>query len=216
MLWTKEVCVYPFFDPVISHSHKYVSPTISTTSLQFYTSYSYQGNIIALLVAGLPLSTTTTLIPEDRPRGPCVLDSLTFMMSAYESFREESSVPLRMVVSHMLDFNTLIASLRLAQGIGPFSYSSKTPDTTWLLHIWESNYGYNHLHFFYRYPGCVWRQYSDVPKFYTPLSIQLHYFSEMTHSLWVHTDVGHLQFQQFNSYSSVSVIEITSDHEYIP
>ena len=67
-------------------------------------------------------------IPEDRPRGPCALDPSPSVVSAYGPFWEESSLPLRIVVSHMLDFSTLFASLRIAQDIYPFHSMSKTPD----------------------------------------------------------------------------------------
>ena len=67
-------------------------------------------------------------IPEDRPRGPCVLDSSPSVMSAYGPSWEESSLPLWIVVSHMLDVSTLIASLRIAQGLYHFRCLSKTPD----------------------------------------------------------------------------------------
>src|SRR5713101_3123950 len=66
-------------------------------------------------------------IPEDRPRGPCALDPSPSVVSSYRPFWEESSLPLRIVVSHMLDFSTLIASLRIAKDVYPFHYVSKTP-----------------------------------------------------------------------------------------
>ena len=66
-------------------------------------------------------------IPEDRPRGSCALDPSPSVVSAYGPFWEESLLPLRMVVSHMFDFSTLIASLRIAQDVYPFHYVSKTP-----------------------------------------------------------------------------------------
>ena len=67
-------------------------------------------------------------ILEDRPRGPCALDPSPSVVSAYGPFWEESLLPLRLVVSHMFDFSTLFASLRIAQDIYPFHSVSKTPD----------------------------------------------------------------------------------------
>ena len=62
-------------------------------------------------------------------RGPCILVPLSTLMSSLDHL-EESLVPLRMVVSHMLDSSYIIISLRFIQGIGLCSIWSKTPDVT--------------------------------------------------------------------------------------
>lgn len=60
-----------------SYSPRFINPAISTITFRFSTSRSCQGNIIALIVAGLPLSTTAPLFqridPEALRLGPITI-----------------------------------------------------------------------------------------------------------------------------------------------
>ena len=77
MLWTKEVWVYPLYDPVNSHSHRDVN-----YHQYFHTSVHHLVLLLrkrhCLISCRSPSVDDNPLIPEDRPRGPYVLDSSPF------------------------------------------------------------------------------------------------------------------------------------------
>ena len=104
-------------------------------SLDCLTSFGYvplassQGNIIAL-TSGRSLSIDdNTCIIEDRPRGPCILVSLTSLMSSLDHLRGVLSASRDGCFS-CAHSNCIIALLRFVQGIGPYSIWSKTPNVT--------------------------------------------------------------------------------------
>ena len=75
-----------------------------------------QGNVISLNRGRSPSVDTNTHIPEDRPRGPCILVSLTSLMSSLDHLRGVLSASGK-VVSHVLHSNYIIAPLKFVQGL---------------------------------------------------------------------------------------------------
>ena len=68
-------------------------PNSVSQSVDCFTPFGYlphapgQGNIIALTRGRSPSVDANTHIPEDRPRGPCTLVSLTSLMSSLDHLR---------------------------------------------------------------------------------------------------------------------------------
>ena len=94
ILWTKKVWVHytpstPVPPPLLPHS---VGQSWNClTSFGYLPHASGQGNIIALTRGRSPSIDNNTHILENRPRGPCILVSLTLLMSSLDHLRGSSS-----------------------------------------------------------------------------------------------------------------------------
>ena len=120
---------------------------------------------------GSPSVDDNSSILEDRPRGSCALDPSPSVVSAYGPFWEESLLPLRMVVSHMFDFSTLFASLRIAQDIYIHPIICRRPrispdSSTLVSHFGTPSYMFPWM------SGLRWRLYSEAIQFHASLSTQ--------------------------------------------
>ena len=88
-----------------------------------------QGKIISLVSCRSPSVDDNTSILKDRPRGPCILVSLTLLMGSLDHLRGVLSASRDGCFSHariQLHHHTV----EIRTGFGPCSIWSKTPDVT--------------------------------------------------------------------------------------
>ena len=133
ILWTKEFWVYYTPSTPVqlfpSPPHSVGQSSDCLTSFSYLPHASGQGNTISLTRCKSPSIDDNTCIPEDIPIGPCILVSLTSLMSSLDH--------LRGVLSASWDGCFSRAQLQLhhhtveiCTGFGPCSIWSKTLDVT--------------------------------------------------------------------------------------